>query len=896
MYISRRRRRSRWGRFPSGRFKISGIRFPKLPRFLANCLPKRWDRQRLLFYGGLGLIGVILLGFIGALGVFAWYARDLPSPGKLSQRTNASTIFSDRNGKVMYEMYQDKNRVPVEFKDISKHLKEATVAVEDKSFYQHGGISQTGIIRAALSTLFRGEVQGGSTITQQLIKNVLLTSERTLARKVKEAILASEVEKRYSKDEILGMYLNEAPYGGTLYGVGAAAKGYFGKEPKDLNILESAILAGLPQNPSTYSPFVGVKDAWKGRTRDVLRRMHEDGYITTKERDAALEGMKTIKFNTDSASIDAPHFVFYVSRFIEKEFGAKALEQGLRIKTTLDLKAQQIAQKIVKEEVESLKEEYNLGNGAMVMLDSKTGDILALVGSYDYENEEYGKFDVATQGLRQPGSTLKPIVFATAFEKKYTPASVLMDVETEFGAAGNGQKAYKPVNYDETFRGPVQMRFALANSLNIPAVKTLALVGMKDFLQKANDMGLTTLAPTEKNLNRFGLSIALGGGEVTLLDLTSAYTVFASGGEKRDVQFIEEIRDQSGKMIYRKPRPKAKRVFSPEVSFLISHILSDDNARASAFGRGSLLNIPGKTVAVKTGTTDEKRDNWAIGYTNDITVGVWVGNNDNTQLNPRVASGTTGATSIWHKVMVQMLKQYKDGIIEKPDGVQAQQIDSLFGGLPRDGIPSRSEYFIKGTEPDEESPFYKKLKINDGKLANEIQIKSNQYEEKEYYVITEADPISRDGVNRWQLGIDAWAEKQEDERYKPPKETSTASADDMVVQILEPANRSTIDSNDLRVRAKIISGPKIKKVRLLINGEEKRSWDGDTREINEVVNLSDGAYKVQVTAENEKDRKQESTMEVGIKKPWDWKPEAPKPENTQPPPSPTSEPSPIAEP
>jgi membrane peptidoglycan carboxypeptidase len=677
------------------------------------------------------------------------------------------------------------------------------------------------------------------------------------------------------------MYLNEVPYGGSFYGVGAAAKGYFGKDPKDLNLVESAIMAGLPQNPSNYSPFIGRKDAWKGRAKDVLRRMKEDGYITNKEYTAALTGVDKYKFTSAKQSIDAPHFVFFVSRFVEKQFGAKALDQGLRIKTTLDLDSQRKLQDIVHDEVERLKDDYNLGNGAAVMLDSETGDILALVGSYDYNNNDYGKFDVATLGMRQPGSSLKPILYATAFEKKYTPATVLMDVETQFGVPENGQPAYKPVNYDGKFRGPVQMRFALANSLNIPAVKTLALIGLKDFLQKATDMGIESLNPTDENMKRFGLSAALGGGEVTLLDLTSSYSVFANGGQKAPLQFIEEIRDYNGKIIYRKPKANPKKVLSKEVSFLISHILSDDTARSEAFGRFSLLNIPGKTVAVKTGTTDSKRDNWAVGFTKDITLGVWVGNNNNSELNNKIASGTTGASSIWSKAMKEMLKTYKDGIIDKPENVNAIQIDAFLGGLPKDGNPTRSEYFIKGTEPTEVSPFYKKLKVHNGKIANEVQVKSGSFEEKDFYVFKEDDPVSGDGTNRWQEGIDKWAEKQTDDKYKWPHETSNESAEDLVVSISEPKNRTTIDTNDIKVKAKIISGgPKIKHVEININGERVKSWDEDRKEVDETFNRPDGVYKVQVVAVNEKDKKVESTMEIGVKKPWDDKGSQPAPTAT----------------
>ncbi len=866
MFVAARRRRRR----SPFKFGLPGFMADLLPR---RIFPRKWTKQSFFLFMGMSVLIFLVIGFIAVLVLFAWFARDLPSPGKLAQKGNFSTEFYDRNDEVIYSMYQDRNRVPVAFKDISKYLKQGTVAVEDKSFYDHSGISQTGIIRAALTTVFKGDVQGGSTITQQLIKNTLLSSERSLPRKIKEAILATEVEKRYTKDQILEMYLNDAPYGGTYYGVGTAAKGYFGKEPKELSLLESAILAGMPQNPSRFSPFIGEKDAWKGRTKDVLRRMEEDEYITAKQRADAEKQLAKYKFSGSKENIEAAHFVFFVRKWVAEEFGEKALDQGLKIKTTLDFKAQKELQQIVQKEVEDLQEEYDLGNGALVMLDSQNGDILSLVGSYDYTNEAYGKFDVATQGNRQPGSALKPIIYATAFEKKYTPATILMDVETEFGVPEEGKEPYKPQNYDGKFRGPAQMRFALANSYNVPAVKALGLVGIRDFLQKANDMGMKSLAPTDENMNRFGLSIALGGGEVTLLDLTSAYTVFANGGKKVDVQFIEEIKDYNNRVIYKKPKPKPKQVFSEEVSFLISHILSDDTARAEAFGRGSLLNIPGKTVAVKTGTTDEKRDNWAVGYTKNITIGVWVGNNDNSKLNERVASGTTGGTSIWNKAMRAMLeKDYEDGIIDKPEGVEAKQIDSLFGGLPKDGIPERSEYFIKGTEPDEVSSFYKKVRIVDGKLANEVQQRAGQGEEKDMYVITETDPVSPDGKNRWQEGIDKWAEKQTDEKYKIPKETSTSNPDDLVVVISEPKNRQTYDSNDLKIKAKMVGGPDVKKVRLKVNGEEKKSWDGNVRELDETLKLPDGAYKITVEAENTKDKKSESSMEIGIKKPWDYKP------------------------
>jgi 1A family penicillin-binding protein len=710
--------------------------------------------QRLLLKALLFLVFSFIFLFIVSLGLFAWYSKDLPSPKKLATNTGYSTVFYDRDGKILYEMYKDKNRIPVSLKEVSDYLKKATIAIEDKNFYKHQGISQTGILRALVNIILKRRLEGGSTITQQLIKNVLLTKERTLSRKIKEIILAIEVERRYEKDEILEMYLNEAPYGGSFWGVASASMGYFGKQPKDLNLVESAILAGLPQSPTYYSPFIGKNDAWRSRAKQVLRRMREDGYISKKEEEKALKDFEKITFKQPKITIFAPHFVFYVKDLVEKEFGPKILETGVKIKTTLSLSIQNEAEKIVKQEIEKLKN-YNVKNAAVVVLDAKTGEILAMVGSYDFNDPSFGKFNVATQGLRQPGSTLKPITYALAFEKGYTPASILMDVKTVF--PNQGGKDYIPQNYDGKFRGPVQLRFALGNSINIPAVKLLAIVGLKSFLQKAYEMGLSNFAPNLENLSRFGLSITLGGGETNLLELTSAFSVFATGGFKKETLSILEIKDFKGKTIFKAKPKKEKRVLSEEVSFLISHILSDNNARIEVFGPNSFLKIPGKTVAVKTGTSDDKRDNWAVGFTKSIVTGVWVGNNDNSPMSPKIASGITGASPIWYYLMKKILEKYPDGIIEKPEKVKALQVDAFLGGLPKEGFPVRSEYFIEGTEPKEISPFYKRVG------------------DKDYVIIKETDPVSTDGVNRWQQGIDDWVKSQGDEKYHPPEITETAT-------------------------------------------------------------------------------------------------------------------------
>ncbi|MFH0773007.1 MAG: transglycosylase domain-containing protein [bacterium] len=828
------------------------------------------DKQKLQKYIMFGAIGVVIFLFIFTMGVFAWFSRDLPSPGKLSQVDQNATIFYDRDGKVLFQMYKDKNRLPIAFKDISDYLKKGTISIEDKDFYRHGGISNTGILRSFFMLLITRKISGGgSTITQQLIKNVLLDSRQTPTRKLKEIILAISVEGKYTKDQILEMYLNEAPYGGSFYGVGSAAKGYFGKNPNQLSLLESAFIAGLPQSPSIYSPFIGIKDSWKGRTKDVLRRMREDGYITSTQEKDALSKINSLTFSQSRMSINAPHFVFYVKDLIEKEYGAKILDQGLKIKTTLSLDVQQKAEKIVKDEIDGIKK-YKVGNGAVVVLDSQSDEILSMVGSYDYNDEEYGKYNAAVS-RRQPGSAVKPITYALAFEKGYTPATMIMDVKTTFPV--KDQPDYVPVNYDGKFRGPVQLRFSLANSYNIPAVKLVSMIGIPDFLERADLMGLHTLAPTQENLNRFGLSITLGGGEVSLLDLSNAFAVFARGGVRKEPVAILEIKDHSDKIIFTSRPSKETKVFSPEISFLISHILSDNNARADAFGLRSYLNIPGKTVAVKTGTTNDKKDNWAVGYTKGITVGAWVGNNDNTVMDPRVTSGSTGASPIWYTLMTELLKKYKDGIIDKPEKIKAIQIDPLFGGLPKDGSQTRSEYFIEGTEPKDISPYYKKVRISkaNGKIANDIEIKTGNYEEKDCYVVAENDPVSTDGKNRWQEGIDNWRKDQSDDKWKCPTELSDNRSEDVMVSIKNISDHSTITDKTFTVRIKTVSMSPLKNIKIYLNNNEIKNYNEDKRDFEETISVnSDGVYELKVRSTNEKDKSGESMIKFGVNKAWDY--------------------------
>jgi len=659
------------------------------------------------------------------------------------------------------------------------HLREATIAVEDKDFYTNRGFSVTGYMRGLIiDPIFRGRVTGGSTITQQLVKNALLSPERTATRKLKELILAVQVDSRFSKDEILEMYLNNIPYGGSAVGVEAASNLYFDKNAKDLTLSESAFLAGLPQSPSYYSPIVSGGTAYIDRSAIVLSRMQEDGYISKEEAEKALAEIKNFTFDQKTGSIKAPHFVMYVRQLLIDQFGENLVENGnLTVTTTLDSNIQEKTEKAITEEFEKF-EGYDVNNAASVVLDVETGGVLAMVGSVDYfDTGNDGNFNAAT-ALRQPGSSLKPITYAVAFEKGYTPATLVMDVRTNFTSGTNGDPDYRPVNYDGEYRGPVQLRFALGNSLNVPAVKMLARVGIEPVLEKGYEMGIGNWEPTQNNLSNVGLSLVLGGREATLLDVTSAFSVFARGGKQIDPHAIEKVEDRNGKTLYAYDRPSPKRVFSEETSFLISHILLDNNARTAAFGANSYLNIPGRTVAVKTGTTDEKKDNWTIGYTPSYTVGVWVGNNDATPLDPRIASGITGATPIWNKVMRGALDGTSNEEFKQPDDVKAVEIDAFSGGKPVDGQPTRVEYFIKGTEPSSKSPIYKTLKLSkhdDGKLASDHEVEENDYDTGEFVVFEEDDPVSQDGQNRWQEAIDEWVKNTyaaDQPQYYPPTEKS----------------------------------------------------------------------------------------------------------------------------
>ncbi|MBI3577574.1 transglycosylase domain-containing protein [Candidatus Gottesmanbacteria bacterium] len=841
-------------------------------------------RQKLHFWSTLAmgvfvaiLVGTLLTGFL-----FAWYAKDLPRPDKVQRKEGLSTVIVDRNGEKLYDVFSDVNRIAVGWEDIPQYLKDGTVAIEDKEFYKHQGLSRTGIFRALLSTLFLGHVQGGSTLTQQLVKNVLLTNERSLPRKMKEAILAIQIERKYSKDEILRMYLNEAPYGGTAVGVEAASQYYFGKHVKELGLTESAVLAGFPQAPALYSPFGKDPKAYIGRAVAVLRRMREDGYITPFAEAEARKGLESVQFTSSGGGLRAPHFIAYVRELLTKKFGEKVVDAGgLTVTTSLDWKLQEKAQKIVADEVASAKY-LKVTNGAAVVLNPKTGEILAMVGSKDYTATDSSgfKFNVATQGLRQPGSAIKPITYAAAFKKGYTASTALLDVETKYPSGDSAKPDYNPKNYDSKYRGPVQLRFGLGNSINTIAVKVSALVGIRDILFLASDMGISSLAPTDENIRRLGLSLTLGGGEVTLLELTGAYGVLATGGVLHEPVAILKVVDVKGKTLFEQKSTSGKRVLPPEIPYLLSDILSDNEARKEVFGPKSYLTIAGRTVAVKTGTTDDKRDNWAIGYTPTIVVGTWVGNNDNSPMHPSLASGVTGAAPIWNRMIREALKDKPDEPFERPGNIVEADVDSYGGGLALGDSPTRKERFIKGTEPIGPASMYQGIKVSkkdNNKLANAVEIARGEYDVKQFVVFSEKDPVSTDGKNRWQEGIDAWVAAQGEGKLHPPHDVY-AGPDEIGVSIREPSNESRVDTNDVKVRADIGATSDISKWEIQVDGTKVKEGSGIN--ILETITVANGIHTISVKATDTKGNSSQADVHVGINQPY-----------TTPTPTPTPTPS-----
>ncbi len=666
---------------------------------------------------------LLLAALIGAaLGIRAWLFVDLPSLDTLASNLSApSTKILDRHGRLLYTISDPHTgrHTPISLSEIPLACRQATIATEDANFYSNPGVDWYAILRAVWINLRGGEVlSGGSTITQQLARNLLLSpqerTQRTLTRKLRESILAWRLARAYTKDQILQLYLNQAYYGNLAYGIEAAAQTYFSKHAGELDLSECALLAGLPQSPAVYDPLTNSQAA-RDRQAVVLDLMTRQGHITAD--DARLAKSEQLHFAAVPFPIQAPHFVMFVRAWLEDHFSPEAIyREGLVVTTTLDLDWQNAAQEIVRRRLAELqhpgegKPPRNVNNAAVVALDPRTGEILTMLGSPDYFDIQISGAVNATLALRQPGSSIKPITYAAAFDPRradpFTPATLILDVRTSFTTKEG--EPYVPRNYDLRYHGPVLAREALASSYNLPAVKVLHEVGLDTMIRLARQMGISTFSDSD----RYGLALTLGGGEVRLLDMATAYAAFANGGLRVEPVAVTQVRDARGQLRYQWVHHPGDRVLDERVAYLITHILSDDKARASAFGEGSVLKLD-RPAAAKTGTTTDWRDNWTVGYTPDLVSGVWVGNADNQPMEH--VSGITGAGPIWHEFMRAALLGRPALDFVEPSGLVRVQVCAMSGLPPNPDSPcphTRAELFIEGTQPTQLDTFYRKFKLD----------------------------------------------------------------------------------------------------------------------------------------------------------------------------------------
>ena len=623
----------------------------------------------------------LILFALGAIFSFVFVlivSRELPKPDQLMNRQVAqSTIIYDRSGEnVLYEISGEERRTLINIEEIPDYVQKAVISIEDKNFYNHRGFSFFAMLRTAVTNVIYNRSAGGSTLTQQFVKNAVLSPEKTIIRKIKELIISYRIERKFSKDEILQMYLNEIPYGSNAYGVEAASQKYFGKSVREVSLAESAVLAAIVQVPTRYSPYGPNKDLLLGRKDYVLRLMFEQGFISEEEKNKAQE--EIIEFKGKETNITAPHFVMYIKDILASKYGEKMIEQGgLKIYTTLDIDKQKIAEEVIKEKTENYEKNYQATNASLVAIDPKTGQILAMVGSRDYFNDEIqGQVNVSIRN-RQPGSSIKPLVYSALFEKGYTPDTLLYDVNTNFSS--DKSNPYQPKNYNLQESGPVSIRKALAGSLNIPAVKALYLAGLNDTISLLEDFGYTTFTERE----RFGLAFVLGGAEVKLLEHTNAFSAFANEGEIREISGILKVEDNNG-VVIEEYQEKKKSVLSQGSARMINDIMSDNTARSYIFGERNSLILSGRPVAAKTGTTNDFHDAWTVGYTPSLVAGVWVGNSDNKKMSGK-ADGSVVAAPIWQEFMKRSLENTPVEQFNKPTDYKTN-IAVLDGQTPNEKI------------------------------------------------------------------------------------------------------------------------------------------------------------------------------------------------------------------
>lgn len=784
---------------------------------------KKRRRRHLLRFLVLSSLSIVLclLG-ISLLWISSWKLPNIESLGE--RKVAESTKIYDRTGEVLlYDLHKEEQRTIVPYAEISRHIKNATVAIEDAEFWQHQGVRPRAILRAVYANIRGGNLlggQGGSTITQQVVKNTLLTREKTISRKLKEWVLAWRLEQKYDKESILSLYLNEIPYGGTIYGIEEAAETFFGKSAHDLTIEESAYLAAIPNAPTFYSPYGNNKDKLEERKNLVLLRMRESTFISEEEYEQARRAVVAFKPNRETGIL-APHFVMYIRQELEEKFGRERLESGgLKIITTLDYDLQKIGEETVKKYALENKEKFDAENAALVALDPKNGQILAMVGSRDYFDKEIdGNFN-ATIAYRQPGSAFKPIVYAQALREGYTPETVVFDLPTEFSVecnpdgnpivSGNEEKCYRPENYDGRYRGPVTFREALAQSINVPSIQVLYLAGLTDSLRLAKDMGLTTL----EDENRYGLTLVLGGGEVKLLELTGVYGVFAAGGMSNAPAGILRIENKDG-TILEEFKNAPIQVLPENIALTITDILADNRARAPAFSLSSPLFFPGRDVAAKTGTTNDFRDAWIFGYTPNLVVGAWAGNNDNRPMH-KIAAYIVAP--LWHAFMEEVLKKLPEETFQKPPEEDLSALPPILRGIWQ----GNQTYFVDKLS-GKRATSYTPQDLKEERAVRNIHSTLFWIEKDDPRVLRTSPPENDPQFPRWEYAVRKWVQEQgltDQGAEAIPQETDPYHTENSAprVSFTSPQNGKEFAKNESVTAALFISSKyPISKVHFFVN-------------------------------------------------------------------------------
>lgn len=830
-----------------------------------------WWKALLLFIA-FGILTVI----IAIIGVFAYFIKDLPDPNKVNKRVVAeSTKIYDRTGEhILYEIHGEERRTLIPFEDMPESIRWATIASEDQDFYSHHGIKFSSIARAVLKDLLnRGAAQGGSTITQQFVKNSILTSEKTFTRKIKEVILSLEIEQKFSKDEILRMYLNEIPYGSNAYGIESAAQTFFNKSAKDLTYDEAAVLAVLPRATSFFSPFGSHTDRLKVNQEGVLDKLANLGYLSKEDAQKYKEVDVLGKIVTRKENIKAPHFVMYIKDYLDTKYGSQEMEEGgMKIYTTLDWEKQQIAEKVLKEGVEKNVTTWNAGNAALVAIDPKTGQILAMVGSKDYFEKPYpegcvvgknckfeGQVNVAIRD-RQPGSSFKPYVYLTAFTKGYFPDTIVYDVETDFNKGSEDN--YIPQNYNGTFQGPLKLKEALGMSLNVPAVKTLYLAGVKESILMAKNLGVGGLNDPE----RYGLSLVLGGGEVQLLDHTNAYATLANNGVKHTKTGILRIEDKEGVIIEEFKDTEGDRVVKEEYIAMLDSVISNNKYRAPVFGENNPLKFEDRQVAAKTGTTNEFRDGWTMGYAPGIAVGVWAGNNDNSAMKVG-ADGVNVAAPIWRGFLDQVLGNYNKDEFPKYNEEEAMkdiEKDILTGKLDTEKkvevceIPGKDDKWCKANKycPSDEKKTKTIIEAHNILWYVDKDNPQGEYPEK-----PENDPQ----FERWEEGVKAWYKKNKEKKYISDEDVEgDCDKDDFDKYAPKISLSTSKDGNKIKISVSVDAGFGVDSVKVYADGNEINSSDSSSFNLTYEVPSNKNNSSIKIEAKIKDDNGNEASTSDSV--------------------------------